>query len=171
MKFADIKGTQVIGLADASKLGYVDSLLLNLPERRVLGLRIRSGGLLTHHEGCLLRDIKSFGQDAVTVEDASKLNGEDKFAEFQGNTPLDKVIGARIFDEAGTDLGKIADIQFDPQTGTISTYVLTPGLLDRIKRDEHVMPADAMQSFGEGRMVVSAASAADSDAPAESTLD
>ena len=155
MKFGELKNRAIVSVADARKLGYVDSLLLDLAHQRILGLRVRSGGLLTHHEAILLQDVQSVGHDAVTVQDASKLNAESKFSELHGSTEVTQLIGARVLNENGRELGTIADVDVDLDGATVSGYLLGANLIDRVRRHEHVVSPSAIRSFGDKLIVVS----------------
>lgn len=154
MKFGDLKNKPVVGVADAHRLGYVETVLLDLNGLRLLGFRVRSGGLLTHRDAVLLADVKSVGDDAVTVEDASRLNAEGKFAELKNSTDIERLIGARILNETGHVLGTVADVDIDLEAATVTSYLLEGNLIDRVRRQEHVIPTSETKSIGDKLIVV-----------------
>lgn len=161
MKFGDLKGQPVVSTANAQKLGTVDTLLVDPQDQTVLGLRIRTTGFVVRREAVLLGDIHSFGADAITVSDASKLNRQDTLAPLKDKPDLGIILGARVLDEAGSELGSVSDIDFDESSGTITDYILSSNVIDRIRGHEHVIPAAGIKSIGNGMIVVAA------DAPAE----
>ncbi|GAC1518583.1 MAG: hypothetical protein NVS2B16_24040 [Chloroflexota bacterium] len=154
MKFGDLKNRPVVSVADARRLGYVETLLLDLDSQKILGLRVRQGGLLTHRGAVLLHDVKAVGDDAVTLEDASRLNSENKFSEFKNCSDLGPILGARVLTESGTVLGSVADVDVDLQAGTISGYVLGGNLLDRVRGQEHVIQPATVKTIGDKMIVV-----------------
>lgn len=154
MNFDELKGRQVVSLADAQKLGYVETALIDVHSQTVVGLRVRTGGVFTHHHAMLLSDIRSFGEDALTVEDARHLADEGKMPQLKTSVPLGTILGSRIMNEQGTELGTIDDVDFNPETGQIENYILSGNFLDRLRKDEHTMPSSAVKSIGDKIIVV-----------------
>ncbi|MBV9280546.1 MAG: PRC-barrel domain-containing protein [Chloroflexi bacterium] len=138
----------------AEKLGFVDSLYLDLANHRVLGLRLRRGGLLTHHSALLFSDVKSIGKDALIIDDPGRINDEGRFTTLEGAAGLDAIAGARVLSEGGREVGTVSDLDFDPDTGKISGYVLAAGFLDRLRHDERVLPASDVKSAGNKLLMV-----------------
>lgn len=154
VRFRKLKGMTVVSLEGAHRLGAVDDLWLDLKNQRVLGLRIKTGGLIPGHQAMLLEDIKSVGQDAVTVGDETKLNDERKFSELKGASGMDAVDHARVMNESGTVLGTVSDLEMDLNSGAITQYVLSGSLIDGLRHREHVVPVSAVRSVGEKLIVV-----------------
>jgi uncharacterized protein YrrD len=155
MKFSELKGTQIISLADGRELGTVDDILIDLDHHQVRGLRVKTGGLFSGHEAVLLTDVKAIGPDAVTVEDASKLNAESKFSQLADCAGRDAIINSRIITEQGTVLGTVADVDVDFESGAITSYVLASGLLDRLRHQESFIPTSIVKAVGEHVIIVS----------------
>jgi uncharacterized protein YrrD len=145
---------EIISVSDASKLGFVDSLFLNLSSQHVLGLRTRTGGITTQYRAILLRDVKAMGRHVVTVEDPSKIGEAGRYPELQGSAETAVIIGARVVTEDGTVIGTAADIDFDPQSGAIQHYILATGMLERLRRTERTVPVGAVRSVSANLIVV-----------------
>jgi uncharacterized protein YrrD len=154
MKFAELQGTKVVSLADGSTLGSVEDLVLDLSQQQALGLRIKRSGLFAGHEAVLLHDVRAIGPDAVTVDDASKVNDEDRFPQFQGRMHRDAVVGARMLTEGGTEVGTVADLDVDFASGAITSYVLRGGLATWLRHTEHVVPVSVVKTVGDKIIVV-----------------
>jgi len=154
MKFGQLQGTEVVSLADASKLGSVDDVLLDRSKQQVLGLRIKRGGLFSGHEAVRLQDVKAIGYDAVTIEDGRKIDSENQFPEFQGSVHRDGIVGSRVMTENGTEVGTVADIDVDFQTGAITGYVLRAGDATRLQHTGQLVPVSIVKTIGDKMIVV-----------------
>ena len=161
MKFHDLRGTQVLSVSDARKLGTIDDLFIHLSDQRVLALRVKLDGMFAGHKALPLQDVKSIGQDAVTVDDAAKLNDKDTFPALKNAAGQHAINGAHVVAENGTEVGTVADLDADFTTGAINGYVLSSGLINRLQHEEHVVPTSTVKSIGDKTIVV-----ADSVTPA-----
>lgn len=120
----DAKGRQVMSTATASKVAKVAGFIVDTPAARIVALRlskVEGDGDTLHWE-----DIKGFGQDAVTVpsEDVLK-DASGRAAELSDKTY--DVLGKRVLDDQGNELGKVRDLEFDPSTGALTALVLADG--------------------------------------------
>jgi len=154
MRFGEVKNRPVVSVAGAEKLGFIDDLLLDTTAHQVVGFRVRQGGLITHREALLLHDVKAIGLDAVTIEDPSKLNADQKFLELHDSMTGDRVIGSRVMSENGSNLGNVSDIDADFATGQVLGYALVSGLMDRLRRQDEMVPVAAVRSIGDSLVVV-----------------
>lgn len=155
MKFHDLRGSRILSVEAAEQLGTVDDLFMHLNDQLVVALRVKTGGVFGGHKALLLQDVKSIGRDAVTVDDASKLNDLDAVPALQDAASRDAVEGARVISEGGTDIGTVSDIDADFTSGAIHGYVLGSNLLDRLQHREHLIPAATVRSIGHKTIVVS----------------
>ena len=154
MRFGEIRNLPVVGVATAEKLGSVDDLLLDQSGRQVLGFRVRRGGLIVHHEGMLLADVQSIGNDAVVVRDASRLNKLEKFSEFSNSRLGSGIVGSRVVTEAGENLGSVGDIDADFNSGAVQRFALGGNVLERLRGQHHSFSVDTVQSIGNDLVVV-----------------
>lgn len=154
MNWDELKNRPVVSVAGAEKLGHLSDMLLDNSGSRILGFRVRSGGLLTHYQGVLAADIQSFGPDAVTVQDASRLNRESAFSSFGDALTASSVEGSRVMTEGGTELGKVKDIALDLDGLAVTGYSLGVNLIERIRGGEKVVPIAAVHSIGPDLVVV-----------------
>jgi uncharacterized protein YrrD len=126
MRFGEVKNRPVVSVAGAEKLGFIDDLLLDTAAHQVVGFRVRQGGLITHREALLLHDSMT------------------------GN----RVIGSRVMTENGANLGNVSDIDADFATGQVLGYALVSGLMDRLRRQDEMVPVAAVKSIGDNLVVV-----------------
>jgi uncharacterized protein YrrD len=154
LRVGEVKHEQVVSVAGAEKLGTVDDVYIDPVRQAVLGLRVKRGGMLSKTEAVLLSDVQSIGLDAVTLADASRLNAEGRFPEFGTSMLAGHIIGSRMLTEHGHEVGTISDLDIDFASGAITAYFLSGSLLDRLRRDDHTVPASAIKTIGEKLVVV-----------------
>lgn len=154
MRFAEIRGLNVVSVGDARKLGTVDDLYLDNPRRQVLAFRVKTGGLIGGHQVVALEDVQSIGQDAFTIADASKLNAEDRFAQLKNSVRGGDIIGSRVMTEGGSEIGTVGDVEADFATGEVTGFELRGGLFDRLQHRERVIPVSGVHSMSDKLLVV-----------------
>ena len=120
--FLEAKGRQVVSTSTADTVGKVDRLLVDPARRRVVAVALKKAGLLRW------RDLTAFGADAVTVASADLLVESDADVDRFAGKEHDPV-GKRVLTSAGDELGKVADVEFDPETGEVTGLVLDTGSL------------------------------------------
>jgi uncharacterized protein YrrD len=67
--------------------------------------------------------VQGFGPDAVTVADDAALHPPRDELEQRAEDRELEILGKRILTERGTDLGPVTDVDFDPETGAITTLI------------------------------------------------
>lgn len=120
-RFSEATGRQVVSTSTAATLGKVDEFLIDPVARSVVALRLKKTA-----GGDTLRwsDITAFGADAVTVLGADAIADRDPdLAELAGKDH--RLLGKRVLSTAGDQLGTVEDVEFDPETGTITALLLT----------------------------------------------
>lgn len=157
----------VVSLANAEKIGFVDGAMIDASAQRILGLRIRSGGVFTHRRALLLEDVTAIGTDALTVQDPGHVNQEDAFSTLKGATDIADVVGSKVITQGGTAVGSVADIDFDAKSGQIQTYVLRASLVEKVRRQEHRVPSTAVRRIGNNILVVENGSEPDNSTAAK----
>jgi uncharacterized protein YrrD len=155
MRFKDFKGRSVVTLDNAETAGQVSDLLLDLANQRVLGFRINMSGMFSGHKNLALSDIRSIGQDAVTVANAEVLKDDKDSTNIAKLPDVGDVAGSKVMGDAGNQVGTVSDIDFDTNSGQISGYVLSEGFLTRLQGIIHLVPAADVKSIGSKMIVVS----------------
>jgi uncharacterized protein YrrD len=68
-------------------------------------------------------DLKGFGPDAVTVEsDAVIRPARDAVEQRVEDNDLE-ILGKRVLTERGMELGTVADVDFDTETGAVTSMI------------------------------------------------
>jgi len=124
MRFSEARNRPVVSTDTATTIGSVADLVMDAATAAVVAVRVkRSAG-----SGDMLpwRDVTAFGPDAVTVASASALGeAEGRTAELAGKRA--EVVGKRLLTDAGTEIGTVADVEFDPRTGQVLSLLTASG--------------------------------------------
>jgi sporulation protein YlmC with PRC-barrel domain len=149
---SQILGTQVINQNNATRLGVVSQVWVDLEQQQVLILGVReqafsvSGGALTME----LNQVAALGRDAILV------SGEEVFADLELEG-LSKVIGSDVVTETGTRLGKVKDFSFNSTSGVVSELILSSlgiPLIPGILISTFSMDADEILSASSNQIIV-----------------
>lgn len=124
MRFSDAHGRKVVSTASATTVGKVDGYAVDPGSRKVVALHLKKTD--GDADTLLWSAMTAFGPDAVTV------SGPEAFVKADGDIAalLDKhhkVQGRRVLTEGGDELGKVDDVEFDAETGSVLTLLLKDG--------------------------------------------
>lgn len=123
MRFSDAKGHKVVDKSTATTVGQVRGFLVNPRSRSVAALRLKKTD-----RGNVLRwsDLTAFGIDAITIGDSAAITElDDGLEAFRGKRR--RLLKKRVLTTGGDELGEVADVEFDPDTGTLTTILLQDG--------------------------------------------
>jgi uncharacterized protein YrrD len=121
MLFSQARKRNVVNTTTATRVARVDSFVVVPGPARVALLRL---GKLSG-AGTLLawEDVQGFGPDAVTVStDAVIRPARDALEQRAEDNDLE-VIGKRVLTERGMELGPVTDVDFDPETGAVTSLI------------------------------------------------
>lgn len=123
MLFSDAKGRKVVSTATAETVGKVTEFIVDPAARSILAVHLKKTD-----SGDTLRwsDITGFGDGAVTV------SGSDVITEAPADVAalsgkVHRVLGKRVLDSRGDELGEVTDVDFDHVDGSITAIVLATG--------------------------------------------
>jgi sporulation protein YlmC with PRC-barrel domain len=123
MRFSQAKGHKVVASSTATTVGKVAELLVDPVTRSVVAARVKKS---EHGEYLRWADLVAFGSDAVTVTDGSSLgDGGPEVQALSGKTH--RVLGKRVLTDGGDELGKVDDVEFDTETGTLTSLLVGTG--------------------------------------------
>jgi uncharacterized protein YrrD len=137
-------GRKVVSRATAHQLGTVAHLLLSADGRQVAAIVVGKGKKAQLIDWAALT---GFGADAVMVGDESALRPPADDRERAAAAGKLEVVGRRTLSELGNELGSVADVTFDPQSGAVE-LVLVEG---------QEAPAEAVLGSGTYAVVLAAA--------------
>jgi uncharacterized protein YrrD len=128
MLFSQARKRDVVNTATATRVARVDGFVVLPGPTRVALLRLGK----VSGAGTLLSwdDVQGFGPDAVTVAtDAVIRPARDALEQRAEDNDLD-ILGKRVLSEHGTELGMITDVDFDPETGAVTTLITKSETID-----------------------------------------
>lgn len=122
MRFSEAYNRQVVATTTATTLGHVEGFVVEPAPGRVTALRLGGG---KHQTLLSYGDLRSFGQDAVTVDDDGCVRGP-RDADEQRRAGKDlELLGKLALLETGEQVGTVTDVEFDPADGTIRGIITT----------------------------------------------
>lgn len=140
MLWSDAKGRAVVSTAAAGKVGKLKKVVVDPTTHSVVGFLLRKT-----ESGSVLRwaDITGFGADAVTVASASLVTESDPQVDALTGKEHE-LLGKRVLDSRGDDLGTVKDLDVDPATGVVTSLVL----------ERRSIPGDRLVGVGSWAVVV-----------------
>jgi sporulation protein YlmC with PRC-barrel domain len=123
MRFSEASGRQVVSTSSAETVGRVDEFIVDARRRAIVALSLKrtDGG-----DTLLWTDIVAFGADAVTVTAADKIvDAAPAIVALSGKDH--RLVGKRVLTADGDDIGTVDDVEFDADTGTITSLLLATG--------------------------------------------
>ncbi len=121
MLFSQARKRDVVNTTTATKVARVDGFVVLPGPARVALLRlgkVRGAGTLLAWE-----DLPGFGPEAVMVAtDAVIRPARDALEQRAEDNDLE-ILGKRVLTERGTDLSTVTDVDFDPETGAVTTLI------------------------------------------------
>lgn len=121
MLFSQARKRDVVNTATATRVARVDGFVVLPGPARVALLRlgkVKGAGTLLGWD-----DVQGFGPDAVTVStDAVIRPARDALEQRAENSDLE-ILGKRVLTERGTELGTVTDVDFDPETGAVTSLI------------------------------------------------
>ena len=120
MMFSAAKGHKVVDTSSADTVGTVSGFLVEPSTHSIVALRVKK---TETGEVIRWRDITAFGSEAVTVPRAGVVTDTDAELEALGDKARE-LVKKRILTSAGDELGTVKDIEFDTETGALTTFLL-----------------------------------------------
>lgn len=157
----ELQGIAIVDVTGGKKLGTVDEVVISPDDGRLLGFVMRGGGVLARTEHIIeADDIRSIGQDAITVDGDDLAHVPEAASEAiqQARTGGRSLMGRTAVTQQGTALGQIGDLMLDPDARRLAAVMIGGGMLG----SSDAVPADRIVSVGPDVVVVS-----DVDAPAD----
>lgn len=140
MQWSQLKGRKVVSTATADRIGKVSDFVLDPATRSVVALVLKKTDA-----GSVVRwgDLAAVGSDAVTVADAAVVTEPDETLEALSGK-RGAVLKKLVLDDGGRALGKVTDLDLDPETGVVRELVL----------DERTVAGERLLGVGSYAVVV-----------------
>lgn len=122
MRLKAARGTKVVNLADAETVGTVDGYVIDPARHAIVALRLGKVG--DDRRFLSWTALQAFGPDAVTVGGTDRLRPVADDLEKRAASKDLQVVGKLVLSQSGNALGKVEDVEFDPESGAIVTFLL-----------------------------------------------
>jgi uncharacterized protein YrrD len=129
MRFSEAIGRQVVSTTTAATVGRLDEFVVDPRLHAVVALRLKK---VDDGDTLAWGGITAFGADAITVSGADVLTAADPSIEALSGKHH-QIIGNRTLTTGGDDLGKVSDVEFDPETGVITAVILAGGEVEGVR--------------------------------------
>jgi sporulation protein YlmC with PRC-barrel domain len=120
MRFSEAKNRKVMSTNGAVAVGKLRALIVDPRTAHITALSLKK----TEGNADTLpwNNLTSFGRDAITIESLDRITVADgELAVLSDKHHA--VIGKRVLTETGDDIGKVKDIEFDPDDGAIRAVI------------------------------------------------
>lgn len=154
MNAKDLLGLGIVTLSDAHKVGSIGEVLFDPSLHQVLAFEVKQGGLFHRSEAVLRSAVTAIGQDAITIAAPTDVNHDDRYPELKTARKLSDLTGLKVVTERGTMLGTIGEVVLDSQARVIERYLLDTSLLEKLRREEHVILPDQVVRLGEDNIMI-----------------
>ncbi len=123
MLFSEAAGRKVVSTSTAETVGQIAGFVIDPQSHSLVALKVKK---TDQGDTLLWTLITAFGADAVTVPAAKVIiDADDAVAALSGEDR--RLIGKRVLNTAGEELGTVADVDFDPQNGRLISLTLATG--------------------------------------------
>lgn len=141
----------MVSLTDGAKVASITDGLLDAPQFKVVGFVLEG----KPGKGFLpLASIRGFGDDAFTIETTDTIKWSTGHLPVEGGTRAHDVIGPKVVDATGTDVGAVSDVTFEPADGAITSFEVRSGGLFGLGADVHLVEPSSVKGIGSSLMTV-----------------
>ncbi|PNY80513.1 PRC-barrel domain-containing protein [Deinococcus koreensis] len=155
IKGKDILGRHIVAVSNGERLDTVRDVVFDHQANQVLALLVDEGGWFSAAKAVPFGSIRSFGEDAVMVGSAEDITtSRDDVRLKEALEAKQSLIGMTLLTSDGQDLGKIADVYFDEQTGKVEGYEATGGLFSDLSSGRTFVPAPTDVQIGTDAAIV-----------------
>lgn len=147
-KSQDLLGMPVISVEEGLKVGTIKGLVVDPHNYQIAALIIEPRGWLKGQKFIPFSQVKSIGDDAVTVANSASaeqgINLPDIVRLYKEKY---EIIGCRAITTRGEAFGRVKEYYLDPATGRIIYLELNNGRLNFFK-DICLLPVSYVQTIG-----------------------
>ena len=149
----ELGGLAVVTLTGGERLGRITDVVFQVTTGRVAGLLVDRGGMFSKPRFLASAQVRGLGADALTIEGEETLTeAAPASAEELAAKPLE---GRPVLNQAGTILGKIADVAVDTEALRVPYLLLATSLLDNALHGKPQLPLSQVQTIGADSVIVS----------------
>jgi len=136
----DLIGRPVLELGSGKYLGEAREVIVDLISASVVGIVVERGRWVRSSWILPLESVLACGDGAITVESEDALIPRAEYRQRRGSSEH-QLVGKRVLDEGGRDLGTLDDIFFDPATCAVTGYQISGGVIQDLLEGKRSIPA------------------------------
>ncbi len=152
---SELAGLAVVSLSGGDRLGRIDDVIFDAAKSAIVGVLVDRGGMFSKPKFLDATHIRAVGSDALTIDSEAALTEHDPAATGLSAQPAKPLGGRPVLTEAGSIIGKIADIAVDTDTLQVPYFVISTGLLDNALHGKPQLPLTMVQAIGADSVIVS----------------
>jgi len=149
------KGSQVIGkpvvtFDSGERVVSVKDVLFDQDTNQIVGLLVDEGGLFNKAKIVRWQDVEALGPDAVIIHSREMLMTAESVPDVNSILQRNNVTkGTKLMTTDGRDLGSIADLYFDEDSGRVNGYEVSGGIFADAMSGRSFVPAPDTLQIGE----------------------
>ena len=163
MKASELKRRPVVSLADGTRVGEVEDIILECATLRLAGLLIETPN---GQSAIRFESIKSIGEHAVTLEQGSSALEEPDRVRADGLRTFAQLRGLRVMNADGSALGELRDVDVAPDVGRVAAIEVHRGGLFGVGGSSQTIAAAQVRAIGPDFVTADTPSAPPGEAPA-----
>lgn len=148
LSYSQLYRRLVLDRQTAEKVGHLSQLLLDAPTHSIVGFTcggdLLGGSRQTFH----WKQVYRIGNDSLVID----LHNID--ATFKGTGPTAAPINYELWTDGGNKIGKITDLDFDPDTGAVTQYIFAAQGWQGLMDGTYQVPPIAITSIGSKRVIL-----------------
>lgn len=149
-KGTDTISLPVIAFDTGEKFEKVRDVIFDQHENRVLGFLVDEGGWFSEAKVVPFKNVQAIGPDGVIVHSKESVIIANTEPAIKGVLEHKNVLkGTKIMTTDGRDLGTMADLYFDEQTGAVEGYEVSGGLFGDAATGRSFVPAPRTLKIGQ----------------------
>lgn len=141
INIGSIMGKELLNLSDGTLVGKVCGVVLT-PDCRVAGLKVRERKLMGSTTTVAFENVKAFGA-TITAHGVSAIMAQETRT----------VLGKTVITADGNLLGRVEELAFDMETGSVEELVIQGELMDTMLGGRGILAGDKVLSFGKDVVV------------------
>ena len=147
LKRSELLNRLVLDRKTAEKVGHVSQLLLDNHAQKVIGIVCQSGLLGKNKYILSWEHIEAIGKDSILVH-----LPETPLLEITDS--IQPPVNTEVWTNAGNKVGKILEFFFNPNTGSVVSYLFSSSGLQGLMDGVYLLPPAAISSVGTQRVIV-----------------
>ncbi len=144
-----IIGKDVLSLADGVRIHSVKDLIIGEENDSIVALLVDEGGLFSGSTVVPIEAVRSFGKDAVVIDDSSAVVAASSLPRVHAIIDRkESLLGKKVFTNEGQELGKIGDMYFTETDGKIVGLEVSGGTIGDLAKGTSYLPIEDVQRSG-----------------------